>query len=114
MWRLETIHACGFVHCDFSPEAIVVGRVREDAKDGGQRIFLSFFDRAQGHPEGRALAVDTGRLRRSSSERGSRASSSRKAVKMFRELLGFIRKNRSSKEAVRGDVKCSTERFSEC
>uniref|UniRef100_A0A7S4VVV6 Casein kinase I n=1 Tax=Alexandrium monilatum TaxID=311494 RepID=A0A7S4VVV6_9DINO len=57
--RLQALHACGFVHCDISPENIVLGRARESAGGGPLlTLYLVDFEHAQKYPGGRALGVD--------------------------------------------------------
>jgi len=60
--RLEALHSCGYVHCDISPENIVLGRARSDGQDTDPQfaLFLVDFEHAQKFPRGRSLGLDCG------------------------------------------------------
>mmetsp|Transcript_117000 Transcript_117000/g.342673 ORF Transcript_117000/g.342673 Transcript_117000/m.342673 type:complete len:521 (-) Transcript_117000:152-1714(-) len=53
--RLETIHSCGFVHCDISPENILHG-----TSNNRNTIFLIDYGLARRYPGGRPLKGDLG------------------------------------------------------
>jgi len=66
--RLQALHACGLVHCDVSPENIVLGphpRSR-DTRAAGFAPFLIDFGLAQRHPGGPRLASGKGSVEWSS------------------------------------------------
>lgn len=59
--RLEALHTRGFVHCDISPENIVLGRAGESAEGSPlYTLYLMDFEHVQKYPGGRALPIDCG------------------------------------------------------
>mmetsp|Transcript_57207 Transcript_57207/g.114693 ORF Transcript_57207/g.114693 Transcript_57207/m.114693 type:complete len:520 (-) Transcript_57207:157-1716(-) len=53
--RLETIHSCGFVHCDMSPENVLHG-----TENNRNTLFLIDYGLARRYPGGRPLRGDFG------------------------------------------------------
>jgi len=60
--RLQAFHACGFVHCDMSPENVLLGRPQGDAGVGGARValYLIDFELAQKYPGGNKVEGNVG------------------------------------------------------
>jgi len=50
--RLEAFHECGYVHCDISPENILLGRARESNGSNKASLYLIDFELARRHPGG--------------------------------------------------------------
>eukprot|EP00747_Dinoflagellata_sp_TGD_P022376 gnl/TRDRNA2_/TRDRNA2_129063_c0_seq1.p1 gnl/TRDRNA2_/TRDRNA2_129063_c0~~gnl/TRDRNA2_/TRDRNA2_129063_c0_seq1.p1 ORF type:complete len:709 (+),score=97.04 gnl/TRDRNA2_/TRDRNA2_129063_c0_seq1:110-2128(+) len=59
--RLQALHSCGYVHCDISPENILLGPARgNDDPPGTVGLYLIDFEQAQKHPEGQMLDPEVG------------------------------------------------------
>merc|ERR1719464_1726020 len=58
--RLETVHRCGFVHCDLSPENVLYGPPSADSWGEPETLFLVDFGLAQRWPGGGCLRGDRG------------------------------------------------------
>jgi len=50
--RLRYLHVGGYVHCDISPENVLLGRVNSSTDDAQVGLYLIDFEHAQVHPNG--------------------------------------------------------------
>lgn len=61
--RLEAVHKCGFVHCDVSPENLLLGPAKWPVGVAGQTApYLIDFGLARRHPGGTSLPGDQGSI----------------------------------------------------
>jgi len=71
--RLQALHGCGFLHCDISPENVVLGRARAEGSDAGSQLLALYFvdfEHAQRYPGAKKAGIDVGSIEWSSIRSG--------------------------------------------